>query len=201
MSTAFFTPTMRGSRWVPPRPGITPSASSGRPSLVLSVTKERRLDLKRKRAKAELRTPLGGDAGVAGHGDLESAAECEGVHGSDHRLGLQLEPVEPLVLPLHQAHRIGCIGRVTVSQPWHVAKDGLQRTVEAVWSVPEQFDALLNAGNLCAGHELLIGAGDHQKLDVVVRQRFVREPVGGRREGVRQAGLLQHWPGSLVSAN
>ncbi len=127
---------------------------------------------------------MGGDAGVAGHGDLESAAECEGVHGSDHRLGLRLEPVEPFVLPLHQVHRVGCIGSVTVRHHTrYVAKDELLCTVEVVWSVPEQFDALLNAANLCAGHELLIGAGDHQKLDVVVRQRFVREPVGGRREG------------------
>mmetsp|Transcript_32815 Transcript_32815/g.83865 ORF Transcript_32815/g.83865 Transcript_32815/m.83865 type:complete len:289 (+) Transcript_32815:1540-2406(+) len=35
ISTAFFRPTRRGRRWVPPKPGMMPSCSSGSPRLVL----------------------------------------------------------------------------------------------------------------------------------------------------------------------
>ena len=61
ISSAFATPTRRGSRCVPPKPGMIPSLISGWPKL----------------------GRVGRDADVARHRELAAAAEREPVDGSD----------------------------------------------------------------------------------------------------------------------
>ena len=69
-------PTRRASRCVPPVPGSTPSATSGRPILPASLRR---------------------DAQVGGHRHLEPAADGVAVERRDHELRRLLEPVQRLV--------------------------------------------------------------------------------------------------------
>ena len=71
MSSAVWAPTRRGSRWVPPPPGRMPIRTSGRPTL----------------AEGD------GNAIVARHGVLQTAAEGVAVDRGDHRFGAGVEHV------------------------------------------------------------------------------------------------------------
>ncbi len=64
-SLAFFSPTRRGSTWVPPPPGMRPTRTSVWPSLDV----------------------LGGDDDVAGDHQLAARAESQAVDHGHHRLG------------------------------------------------------------------------------------------------------------------
>ena len=75
ISSAFAGPTSRGSRWVPPKPGMIPRLISGWPKEAESA----------------------GDPEVARHRDLAAAAEGEPVDRGDrhHRRALPLAPQRP----------------------------------------------------------------------------------------------------------
>ena len=87
-------PTRRGSRWVPPPPGISPSLHLG---------------------LAELGLPLvvRADADAAGHGELEPAAQTGAVDGGHHRLPHdRVEPLDAGEQPLALAERLARRRRV-----------------------------------------------------------------------------------------
>ena len=69
-------PTKRASRCVPPVPGSTPSATSGKPDLAGILAR---------------------DADVGRHRDLQAAADAVAVERGDHELRRLLEPLERLV--------------------------------------------------------------------------------------------------------
>ena len=71
-SSARSAPMSRGSRWVPPAPGMMPSVTSGNAKRVVGS----------------------GNAVVTGQRDLQSAAHHGAVHGGNHRKIQRLETVE-----------------------------------------------------------------------------------------------------------
>mmetsp|Transcript_7192 Transcript_7192/g.17735 ORF Transcript_7192/g.17735 Transcript_7192/m.17735 type:complete len:350 (+) Transcript_7192:252-1301(+) len=118
-SLARATPTSRGSRCVPPAPGMIARRVSGKPTTAADRIGPKQEQsrkpgqiLRAKGVKAIVvdsegtLTLVAADPEVAGHGQFEAAAEREAAHRRDRRDGQPLDGEEGVPQPRHEGQRL-----------------------------------------------------------------------------------------------